>query len=400
MSKNEQFTFQIITDFLNAKLSRRETSELLQIEERSVSRLARRVQAKGLPGVQHGNRGKTSPRLSPKAFQRMVMELVESRYFDFNMTHALEYLKAEQGIEVKYSTFRRWCHDRHLVKRRKRRRAKARYLRTRMPCEGLLLQMDGSPHRFNGKDEWCLIGAIDDATSDLPYAEFFLSEDTLSCMRVIQRIIELKGIPQAIYVDCAGWFGGGKRQNFAQFKRACEELNIRVIFAHSAEAKGRIERTWDTIQDRLIPEMRLRNIHRMPAANEYLQTQFLPNYWKPRNTVPAQSLESKYRPLAPSPQIAGGSNLDLNEIFCVKEYRSVKRDHTLSWEGVIYELVSPLKHSIRGQKIELRTYQDLTWKAFFAGKPISLTPLASRLQPSPHQPPQESLSTIPVGKAA
>jgi hypothetical protein len=90
--------------------------------------------------------------------------------------------------------------------------------------------MEGSHHRWNRKDEWCLIAAIDDATSDIPYTEFFLSKDTLNCMTVIQRIIERKGIPCAIYVDKAGWFGGLKRQSFNHFKNACEELGIRVIF--------------------------------------------------------------------------------------------------------------------------------------------------------------------------
>lgn len=383
MSKNEQFTFQIVSDFLNAKLTRKEAAELLQIRERSVSRIAARIRKKGFQGAIHANRGKSTHNKNPAAFENMVMQLVEKRYYDCNMTHALELLKEEQGIEVKYSTFRRWCHRRQLVKRRKRRRAKARYARVRMPNEGLLLQFDGSPHRYNGKDEWCLIAAIDDATSDIPYAEFFHSEDTLSCMQVMKRILEIKGIPQAIYVDHAGWFGGAKRQNFAQFKRACEELGIRVIFASSAEAKGRIERTWNTIQDRIIPEMRLRNIYRMPAANHYLQKQFLPNYWKPRNTIAAQSLESRYRPLPAS--------VDLNEIFCIKEYRAVKRDHTLSWNGEIYQLQSPLKYSIRGQKVEFRTYLNLTWKAFFAGQTIELHPIKnpSRLQmlkPLPEEP--------------
>lgn len=369
MGKNEQFRYQTVMDFLNGKINRQQAAELLAIRERSVSRIARRIERKGILGVCHGNRGSTAPNRSPEAFQQMVMDLMEKRYFDCNIVHARELLEQEQGVEVKYATLRRWCHERNLVKRKKRRRAKARYKRVRMPNEGLLLQFDGSPHRFNGKDEWCLIGAIDDATSDIPYAEFFHSEDTISCMRVMQRIVELKGIPQALYVDCAGWFGGGKRQHFSQFKRACEELNISVIFASSPEAKGRIERTWDTIQDRLIPEMRLRNIHRMPAANDYLQSQFLPNYWKQRNTVAPQSLESRYRPLP--------AHVDLRQIFCLKEYRSVKRDHTLSWGNVIYQLQSPLKYSIRGQKVEIRTYQDLSWQAFFAGKPIELNPVSA-----------------------
>ena len=364
MSKNGQFTYQAVSDFLNGKLTRRQTSELLQVRERTVSRLARRIEKKGLFGVIHGNREKSPANKKCERLKKSVMDLVEEKYFDFNMTHCLEVLKQQHQIVVRYDTFRRWCHERHLVKRSKRRRGVARNRRVRMPNEGLLLQMDGSPHRYNGKDTWCLIAAIDDATSEIPYAEFFLSEDTINCMGVLQKIVEKKGIPYAIYVDRAGCLGGGKRALFSQFKRACGELDIRIIFASSPEGKGRIERTWDTIQDRIIPEMRVRQIHRMPAANDYLQNQFLPNYWSPNNTVAPHSLESRYKPVP--------ADKDLREIFCLKEYRSVNRDHTLKWDCVTYQLASPLKYSIRGQKIELRTYQDLSWVAFFAGKPIEL----------------------------
>lgn len=365
MSKNGQFTHQVVLDFLNHKISRRESAALLQVRERTVTRMARRIESKGLFGVIHGNRERIPSNKKKECLRKAVMDLVEEKYFDFNMTHCLEVLKSAHDIELKYSTFRRWCHARHLVKRRKRGKGVARNRRTRMQSEGLLLQMDGSPHRFNGKDEWCLIAAIDDATSEIPYAEFFLSEDTINCMTVLRKIIEKKGIPYAIYVDKAGCLGGGKREGFySQFKRACGELGIRIIFASSPEAKGRIERTWDTIQDRIIPEMRIRQIHRMPAANDYLQNQFIPNYWALNNTVVPHSIESRYQP------VPKGKNLQ--EIFCLKEYRSVKRDHTLSWNGEIYQLRSPLKYSIHGQQIELRTYQDLTWIAFFAGKPIEL----------------------------
>jgi transposase-like protein len=364
MGKKEQVTYRVIEDFLTAKICRREAAELLGIRERSVSRIARRVEQKRFLGVVHGNRGRRSEKRLPEELKRGVMGLMQSRYFDFNMTHALEVLKSEHNLVVGYSTFRKWCREKQLVKRRKRRRSKVRRARVRMPSEGLLLQMDGSHHRYNGKDEWCLIAAIDDATSEIPYGEFFLGEDTLSCMAVMQKIIEKKGIPRAIYTDKAGIFGGKKRQNFSQFCRACEELDIQVICADSAQAKGRIERTWDTVQDRIIPEMRIRKIHRIKAANAYLQEQFLPGYWEQNNIVAPRNTESRYRKLS--------TKVNLREIFCIKEFRSVKADHTLSWDGEIYQIQSPLKYSIQGQKIEFRTYQDLTTKTYFAGKEIEI----------------------------
>ena len=365
MSKQGQLVYRVVSEFREGKLYRKEAAEVLEVRERTVTRIARRIEAKGMFATVHGNRGKVPWNKQPEQTKKTVMELVQRQYFDFNMTHCLEKLKENHGLRVKYETFRKWCHEKKLVKRAKRRRPVARYRRARMQSEGLLLQMDGSPHRYNGVDEWCLIAAIDDATSDIPYGEFFLSEDTINCMTVLQRIIEKKGIPYALYVDEAGCLGGGKRAHFNQFKRACEELGTKIIFATSPQAKGRIERAWDTIQDRIIPEMRLRKIHKMPAANDYLQNQFLANYWKNENTVPAKSKETRYTALH--------STIDLKEILCLKEYRTVNRDHTLSWNGTHYDLRSPLKYSIYRQKIELRTYQDLTWKAFFAGNPIVLT---------------------------
>ena len=147
MSKNGQFTHQAVLDFLNQKLSRRETAELLQVQERTVTRLARRIESKGLFGVIHGNRERTPSNKKSESLRKTVMDLVEEKYFDFNMTHCLEVLKSSHQIELKYSTFRRWCHERHLMKRRKRGKGVARNRRTRMQSEGILLQMDGSPHR-------------------------------------------------------------------------------------------------------------------------------------------------------------------------------------------------------------------------------------------------------------
>jgi len=365
MSKNEQFEYRIIYDFIHGKIKRSEAARLLTKTERSVTRIANRIKRKGMMGVKNGNLGKKPANKTCPFKKEKAIALIQDQYFDLNMTHCLEKLQQDHGfVELKYGTLRRWCHQINLVKRKGRRSRIARKLRVRMPNEGLMLQMDGSHHRWNGKNKWCLISAIDDATSDLPYAEFFHSEDTLNCMTVMQRIIERKGIPETLYVDKAGCLGGGKRAMFNQFKRACEELGIKIIFANSPQAKGRIERVWDTFQDRLIPELRLRNIQSMPKANEFMQEQFIPNYWKQKNTVPAKCLESRYRRLPAS------TNLD--EIFCLKEFRTVKSDHTFNYEGSKYLIESDLKYSIQKQQIEIRTYQDLKEEFLFAGKKIEV----------------------------
>ncbi len=365
MSKKDQFTFEILNDFKAGKITRKQAAFVLELSERSITRSLARMNKNGLPGILHGNLGRSPSNKSDSALRERVMALVRKDYFDFNMTHCLEQLNKDHGIDLTYSVFRDWCWADNLVKRKKHHRRKPRHRRDRVPCEGLMLQMDGSHHKWNGVSEWCLIAAIDDATSKIPYAEFFTSEDTINCMIIVQRIIEKYGCPEIIYVDRAGWFGGQKRQDFSQFKSACEQLGIKVLFANSPEAKGRIERTWDTFQDRIVPEMRRLGIKNIPAANRYLQDEFLPNYWDLNNTVEARLPDIRYRPLAPQYK-------DLNQVFCIKETRVVKGDHTISWDSVIYKISTPDGLSLKSREIELRTYQDLTFKAFFADRELHI----------------------------
>jgi len=209
--------------------------------------------------------------------KRQVQNLIKKKYFDLNLTHLGEILERSHAIRVKRETPRCWAHEIHHVKRAKRRRSQIRKHRETMEAPGLLLQMDGSTHRWFGDKKSCLIALIDDATSEV-HAEFFEAETTLGCLKVLRDYIARKGLFKTLYVDKAGIFGGPKRCNFSQVKRACEELGIEIIFANSAQGKGRIERSFDTFQDRLVPELRLKRIKRMDTANHYLQESFIPEF--------------------------------------------------------------------------------------------------------------------------
>jgi hypothetical protein len=128
---------------------------------------------------------------------------------------------------ITYSVHYSWCREARHIKRSKRRRSRIRTLRSRMPCEDLMLQMGGSHRSWNGKNEWVLIAAIDDASSKIPWAEFFTSEDTLNCMTVLQKVTEKHVIPETIHLEKAGWLGGTtKREGFNNFQNACDELGI------------------------------------------------------------------------------------------------------------------------------------------------------------------------------
>jgi len=360
----KQLKLDIISLLNSKKISLDEARVALNVSERSVRRFLQLFLKNGPAFVLHGNSGKTPHNKIDSATISKAKKLVKEKYFDFNMTHALEKLSAEEGLVINRETFRKNCHEIGMVKRAQKRRAKPKKARDRITQAGVMLQMDGSPHRWFGGVESCLIGAIDDATSEVVGAEFFESETTLGCMRVLKNIVEKKGLFNILYTDKAGIFGGPKRVQFSQVKRALSELGISIIFANSPQAKGRIERLWGTLQDRMIPEMRVRKIRSFSSANHFLQEQYLPNDHNKKFMVLPRNLVPAWRVLP--------DTIDLNNIFCLKERRSVKNDHTFSWNGITYKLTSDFKYSIQSQQIEIRTYLDGTWKVFFADREVEV----------------------------
>lgn len=290
-----------------------------------------------------------------------------------NLQHLTELLETNEGIQIKRETLRTWAHEIHHVKRAKRRRSQVRKRRERMESAGLLLQMDGSPHRWFGNKKSCLIAIIDDATSEI-HAEFFKSETTQGCLKVMRDFIAKKGVFKALYVDRAGIFGGPKRCHFSQMQRACEELGIEIIFANSPQGKGRIERSFDTFQDRLVPELRLQNISDMQSANRYLQEVFIPEYWQQTIAVNAKDTTSEFTPVP--------GHLNLNDICIQKEYRKIRDDHTFSYGNKFYLIESPLRHSIAKQKIEIRKQPDDHFTTYFAGRHLAVSEVIEPTKPS------------------
>jgi len=166
-------------------------------------------------------------------------------------------------------------------------------------------------------------------------------------------------------VDRAGIFGGPKRCHFSQVQRACSELGIEIIFANSPQGKGRIERTFDTFQDRLVPELRLNGIKEMNSANRYLKDIFIPSYWNKNIVVVPNNNISEFMPIA--------GHIQLDDIFIIKEYRKIRNDHTFSYGNKFYLIESPLRSSIAKQKIEVRTNHTGEFHAYFAGRKLSIS---------------------------
>jgi len=364
LTASEQLKLDLVMKVLCGKLTRAQVMRLLNVSKSTLKRYLRNYQKHGPAFVKHGLSCRKPLNKLSQNLKSEVLRLIREKYFDLNMTHLHEKLSQEEKLSVGRETLRKWCHEIKMVKRHKRRRSKARYYRDRMPQRGLMIQLDGSHHEWFGKKKSVLIASIDDATSEIPYAEFFSSEDTFNCMKVVRSIVEKFGVFHVLYTDRAGIFGGAKRQNFAQLKRACEELGIQVVYAYSPEAKGRVERLFQTLQDRLCVEMRIRNITTFEEANFFLQYEFLPKMYTDRFTVPPQNPESAFEPLLPS--------INLREIFCLKDHRRILNDHTISYDAAFYECRPKDGISIAGHELEIREYPTHAWKAFYRGLEMPL----------------------------
>jgi len=358
LKAQDQLKIDILSKLQCEQISKDHARLILNISERTLRRYLRKFKDKGVYSVLHANRFRSPKNKISDSIKLKVQRLIVEKYFDFNMTHLNEKLK-EEGLVVKRETLRKWCHEINYVKKSKRRRAKSRSYRQRMEKAGVLLQMDGSYHKWYGDQESCLLAVIDDANNEIVYAEFCDYETTQDCFKAIRSIVESKGIFKALYVDQAGLYGGMKRNGFSQVKRACEELGIQVIYAHSPQAKGRIERLFSTLQDRLVAEMRLSKVKTRAQANEYLNTVFIPTQYHQKFLL--QSID-------PIPAYEKPHDLiNLEQILCHKEFRVIGNDQTISLGNEKYYIDYQFKYSVAGYKLEIRTLSDSSQK-YFVGK--------------------------------
>ena len=356
---------EVIRDFCLGRLTRSEAAGALGKSERQVSRMIKRWRKKGVLGLEHGRVGmKPYNRLSEDLESRVVA-LLKGKYSGFNLKHFHEKLiEAEKVLGISYSSVKRLAETQGLARTRKRRGAKIRKRRARFSQAGYMLQMDGSKHVWWQGKECCLIAGIDDATSDVPYGEFFPTESLEGYIQVIRGVIARRGVPRVLYVDRASWLGGLSDEESSQFERMCGELNIRVIHAHSAEAKGRVERLWGTLQDRLVSEFRLEGISSIEKATNYLNMTFLPETWATKFTVQAESPGLLYRPRP--------EGKDLDQVFCLKLERKIRKDHTVLFGNEVYAITAQLSHSLARRRAEIRIYSDGQMRGYWGGQDLEL----------------------------
>jgi hypothetical protein len=264
-----------------------------------------------------------------------VLQLYREKYFDFNVRHFHEKLREVHGIELSYSWVKAALQGAGLVARR-RSRGTHRKRRPRRPLPGMLLHLDGSQHRWFQDDRWYdLLVVLDDATSQIYYAQLVASESTRSVLAALREVIERQGIFCALYSDRASHFfltrKAGEpvdRQRLTQVGRALSDLGVQLIPSYSPQARGRGERNFQTWQGRLPQELRLHQIQTVEQANHFLRKSYLREFNR-KFTVPANDTGTAFVPT---------QRQDLDRVFAIQHERVVNRDNTVSWANRILQI--------------------------------------------------------------
>lgn len=281
MSKKELTRLEVVQRVIGKRMRHAEAASQLSLSVRQLKRLVRAVREEGAAGLVSKRRGHPSSRRIGEDEKAHCLALVRAHYPDFGPTLAAEYLESEHGFPYSVETLRGWMTEAGLWAPKKAGRTRAHPPRERRPRLGELIQIDGSPHDwFEGRGpKCCLIAFIDDATSRLMRARFVPVESTRAYMAVLKEYVTGFGVPVAAYSDRHSIFTKHDPEDLepTQFERALGELGVEAIQANSPQAKGRVERLFQTLQDRLAKAMRLAGIADTEAANIFLQT-YLPQH--------------------------------------------------------------------------------------------------------------------------
>jgi Helix-turn-helix domain len=362
MSQKERDVLKVMHAVLRGERTQAEAARLLDLTTRQVRRLQRKLEAGGDQAIVHGLRGRPSNHRPDTAFQRGVLEAYRTRYSDFGPTLASEKL-AEEGLEVCPQTLRRWLMAAGLWQR-KRRRQQHRSRRPRRACFGELVQLDASIHDWlEGRgEEVVLISMIDDATSQT-LAHFYAAGTTETHLDLLGRWLRRYGRPLAVYTDRHSIFepqdkGKALPDALTQFGRALSELDIELIRAHSPQAKGRVERSFGTAQDRWVKEMRLAKVTTADQANAVL-ARLLPAHNR-RFSKAARQQGDAHRAL--------GAGHDLAAILSIQEERVVSNDYTIRFRNRFYQLKKPVYPGERGGKVVIELRLDGSMAIRFRGR--------------------------------
>lgn len=373
---------EIVGRFQGGRLSCEEAAQLLGMSVSSFYRWRQRQEDQGAEGLADSRLGKVSGNRAPVDVVMKVLELYQTRYFDFTVKHFHEKLAAH-GIFLSYSWTKNTLQEAGLVRKAKRRGAHRRR-RPRKAMTGMMLHQDGSRHEWVEGHQWDLIVTLDDANSEI-YSAFFVEEEgTMSSFRGISEVITKHGLFGSLYADRGSHYwitteaGSVDKDNPSQVHRALQQLGIELIAAYSPEARGRSERMFGTLQKRLPQELRLAEITDMEAANRFLTEIFIPEHNRQFRHSPAEE-GSAFVPWA---------GVDLAEILCIQEERVVGNDNTVRFKGRCLQIPADRhRHHYVKCRIRVHEHPDGTFAIFHGprclarfqadGQPISEEKMAA-----------------------
>src|ERR1700688_3565095 len=374
LNQRERDRLRVLNEIRQRHITQREAAQRLKISDRHIRRMLLAVAQRGDRAVVHGLRGRASNRKIGPRWEWKIMSRVRQRYADFGPTLAAEHL-AQEGLAVSRETLRKWMVKASLWRPRAQRVKTIHVWRERRASFGEVVMQDSSPLRWlEERGPACqLIAVIDDATSRF-YARFTEHDTTEENLRTFGEWLRRYGRPLAHYTDknsifrtsAAALLGEQLRGEKAcsHFGRALRELGIEWIAAHSPQAKGRIERLFATLQDRLVKEMRLAGIDNLVAANHFLEMRFLPA-WEERFTVAPRNPRNAHR------RLDLGQRLE--EILSVRVGRQVADDHTVSWDGHRWGVPrEEVCAGLRGAQVEIERRLDGSHWLRFRGRYLRL----------------------------
>ena len=340
-----------------------QAAEILGISCRQMQRWKTRFEHEGYEGLFDRRRGIPSPKRVPLATVETVLRLYQEQYFDFNVRHFHEKLSREHNLQLSYSWVKQALQGAGLVKSR-RKRGKHRKRRPRRPLPGMLLHIDASQHRWFCDDRWYdLLVVMDDATSEIYYAQLVEEESTRTVMAALREVVEGKGQFCALYSDRASHFFLTPKADepvdhnrLTQVGRALRELGIQMIPAYSPQARGRSERGFGTWQGRLPQELRQRGITTVEAANQFLREPYIREF-NQLFSVKATERGTAFVPLR---------RKDLNLIFSLQHERIVGRDNTVSFANRSWQLErTKLRGTLAGCRVTLHEHLNETFSITF-----------------------------------
>jgi len=340
-----------------------QAAEILGISCRQMQRWKTRFRLEGYEGLFDRRRGIPSPKRVPLKTVEEVLRLYQEQYFDFNVRHFHEKLSSEHNIQLSYTWVKQALQGAGLVKTR-RKRGKHRKRRPRRPLPGMMLHIDGSQHRWFNDDRWYdLLVLMDDATSEIYYAQLVEQESTRTVMTGLRAVIEQKGLFCALYSDRASHFfltpKAGEpvdHNRVTQVGRALRELGIHLIPAYSPQARGRSERGFGTWQGRLPQELRLRGLTTIDGANQFLRAHYISEF-NQRFMVKAAERGTAFVPL---------KRKDLDLVFSLQHERVVARDNTVSFAQRSWQLErTKLRGTLAGCRVVVHEHLDDTLSITF-----------------------------------